>query len=72
MAPGHGYEVLKGEVVRLRQEQKEILEALKMLFDLLEEYGPCWYTEEHHDRALFALAVSAHRSSMQAPMLKGN
>jgi hypothetical protein len=25
------------------------------LFELLEEYGPTWYTEELHDRAVAAL-----------------
>ena len=29
--------------------------ALEELFILLEEYGPMWYTQEHHDRALKAL-----------------
>ena len=36
------------EVLKLR-------EALKMLYDLLEEYAPSWYTEEHHDNAEAAL-----------------
>jgi hypothetical protein len=36
------------EVVKLR-------EALKMLYDLLEQYAPSWYTEEHHDKAEAAL-----------------
>jgi prephenate dehydrogenase len=30
-------------------------EVLGELFDLLEEYAPTWYTDEHHDRALSAL-----------------
>lgn len=30
-------------------------EALEELVALLEEYGPIWYTEEHHNRALSAL-----------------
>jgi hypothetical protein len=36
------------EVLKLR-------EALKMLYDLLEEYAPAWYTEEHHNKAEAAL-----------------
>ena len=36
------------EVLKLR-------EALKMLYDLLEQYTPSWYTEEHHDKAEAAL-----------------
>jgi len=32
-------------------------EVLVELFDLLEEYGPSWYTEEHRDRAIAALRL---------------
>jgi hypothetical protein len=59
MAPGKGHEVLEDEIVRLREEQKQILDALQMLFDLLEQFAPCWYSEEQHERALAALAVAA-------------
>jgi hypothetical protein len=30
-------------------------EVLQELFELLEEFGPAWYTEEHHNRTLAAL-----------------
>ena len=30
--------------------------VLKELFELLEEYGPMWYTEELHIRARIALS----------------
>jgi hypothetical protein len=30
--------------------------VLKEIFELLEEYGPIWYTEELHDRAKAALS----------------
>jgi hypothetical protein len=30
-------------------------EMLEELFELLEDYAPTWYTEEHHNRALAAL-----------------
>jgi hypothetical protein len=30
-------------------------EALEELFELLEEYAPVWYTEEHHNHAVHAL-----------------
>jgi hypothetical protein len=33
--------------------------ALKILFELLEDYAPVWYTEEHHNLAAEALAQSA-------------
>lgn len=29
--------------------------VLEELFLLLEEYGPQWYTEDHHNRAVAAL-----------------
>lgn len=29
--------------------------VLEELFSLLEDYGPSWYTEEHHKRAVAAL-----------------
>ena len=59
MAQGNAHEILEDEVVRLREEQKQTLDALQMLFDLLEQFAPCWYTEEHRDQALAALAVAA-------------
>jgi hypothetical protein len=30
-------------------------EVLEELFQLLEDYAPTWYTEEHHNRAVAAL-----------------
>ena len=41
----------QNEAVKVRKLQ----EALQMLYDLLEEYAPSWYTEEHHDKAEAAL-----------------
>jgi hypothetical protein len=61
MAPARGCESLERESNRSRQEQEEVLDALKMLFDFLEEYAPAWYTEEHHRQALSALEASAER-----------
>jgi hypothetical protein len=55
MARGNGYEILDNDIVRLREEQQQLWDALKVLFDLLEEYAPMWYTEEHHRQALSAL-----------------
>lgn len=31
-------------------------EVLKEVFQLMEEYGPVWYTEELHDRVKTALS----------------
>ena len=41
----------KADLLPLRENRKKLNEALKMLFALLEEYGPLWYTKERHDQA---------------------
>ena len=61
MAPARGCESLECDSDRVGQEQKQALDALKMLFDLLEEYAPAWYSEEHHRQALSALEASGER-----------
>jgi len=61
MAPAKGCESLERESDRVGQEQEAVRGALKMLFDLLEEYAPLWYTEEHHRQTLSALKASAER-----------
>jgi hypothetical protein len=46
------------------ENEEKLLRALHMLFDLLEDYAPRWYTEEHHEYACDALAsVQRSRSS---------
>jgi len=40
--------------------------ALERLFELLEEYAPVWYTEEHHNLAVDALAQSAEKFASAA------
>jgi hypothetical protein len=62
MAPANRDEILEDEIVRLREEQRKSLDALQMLFDLLEQYAPWWYTEEHRQRALSALEANAAAS----------
>lgn len=42
---------------------ESLVQTLQMLFDLLEEYAPSWYTQEHHDRVLDELASVRKRSS---------
>ncbi len=37
--------------------------VLKELFQLLEDYAPAWYTQEHHDRAVEALLQSELRGA---------
>ena len=36
----------------LESQFKTVAEAFLELFQLLEEYAPIWYTEEHHNRAV--------------------
>jgi hypothetical protein len=45
--------------------------TLKELFELLEEYAPTWYSEEHHNRAVHALAQSADPESIIGPSRNG-
>jgi len=61
MAPARGCKSLECDSDRVGQEHEQALDALKMLFDLLEEYAPAWYSEEHHRQALSALEASAER-----------
>ena len=35
-------------------EFKIVAEAFLELFELLEDYAPAWYTQQHHSRALAA------------------
>ncbi len=37
---------------QIRPTAREVLEEL---FQLLEDYAPTWYTEEHHNKAVAAL-----------------
>jgi len=43
--------------VALRIEVAGVAEVLRELFNLLEQYAPTWYTDEHHNRAVAALRV---------------
>jgi len=45
------------EIRRLQERQKRLNDALRLLFDLLEDYSPLWYTKEHHDQAADALEL---------------
>jgi len=39
------------------QNEIRLYAALRLLFDLLENYGPIWYTKHHHDKAKTALVM---------------
>ena len=44
------------EIRQLQDNQKKLVATLQMLFDLLEEYAPRWYTQQHRDKAIAVLA----------------
>jgi hypothetical protein len=54
MARGEAVYCLECDIVKLRHERKQIQGALKVLFELLEEYAPSWYREEHQKIAVDA------------------
>ena len=42
---------LRAEVRKLRNTQKMLHNALRLFFELLEEYSPMWYQKYIHDQA---------------------
>ena len=42
-------------------DHQKTVTALGTVFDLLENYAPAWYTEEHHDLASEALKIESRR-----------
>jgi hypothetical protein len=46
---------LRTEVRKLRNTQKTLHKALRLLFELLEEYSPMWYQRHYHNQARAAL-----------------
>ena len=38
-----------GKTRKVRNDQEKLVTALRTLFDLLEDYAPHWYTQEHHE-----------------------
>ena len=47
----------KDDLSRVTENQTRLHTALKSLFDLLEHYGPIWYTKQYHDEAKSALRL---------------
>lgn len=59
------------ELTKLRDNQKHLVDALQMAFDLLEDYAPLWYTQECRDLLASTLArVEARESSSPAKVDK--
>ena len=51
----------------LEAQSVYVAEVFRELFNLLEQYAPVWYTEEHHNRALAALrALKEGRQAAKA------
>jgi hypothetical protein len=52
---GNGHTMADESVLLADTHPLTAKEALAELIELLEDYAPSWYTEEHHKRALAAL-----------------
>jgi hypothetical protein len=50
----------------LQPQLASVIEAFRELFNLLEEYAPPWYTEEHHNRAVARHAKARAARSQKA------
>ena len=46
-----------GRLASAIENESRLYGALKSLFDLLEHYGPLWYTKHHHATAKNALEM---------------
>ena len=53
----HEQEAVNEMTLDVVMDKAAAVEALAELYELLEEYGPTWYTEEMHHRAEAALRV---------------
>ena len=52
--------------LRLAETEYRLHDALKVLFELLEKYGPVWYEKKHHDQAEYALSLPMMRKPISA------
>ena len=41
--------------------EERVVRALTLLYELLEQYAPSWYTQKHHEIAEAALSDLKHR-----------
>jgi len=57
------------ESQQVRSESPEAV--LEELFLLLEEYGPMWYTVEHHNRAVAALLQAKKNKGLGSDASRG-
>jgi hypothetical protein len=47
----------RNDLSRVIETQNQLYTALKLVFDLLEDYSPLWYTKRYHDEAQSALSL---------------
>jgi hypothetical protein len=47
----------RSSVPRSKTDRSRLLDTLRTLYDLLEQYAPSWYTQQHHDKAAAALGI---------------
>ena len=45
------------ELEKLKANQKQLKEALELLYQLLENHAPMWYTDEHREMSKTALRL---------------
>jgi hypothetical protein len=55
---------LQAEVRKLKNTQKTLHRALRLLFELIEEYSPLWYEKRYHDQAKAALTERARSAAL--------
>jgi hypothetical protein len=60
----------KPSIENLNDSELSANAALKELFDLLEDYAPAWYTDQHHNRAVAALSRSSEHHLRPVEALK--
>ena len=48
------------QLLKAIETQNRLYYVLKLLFELLENYGPRWYTKQYHDKAETALEKGAN------------
>ena len=64
MAPHHtqqpeasGVSERSNSVSEMERDRLLLTKALTEIYELLEEYAPPWYAEEHHERVKAALSL---------------
>lgn len=72
MTDRHGPEGFEHEVAELRENQRHLLSALQLLFDLLEAYAPCWYTEEQRSVGCVRILLASRSAWRHTVYIRAN